>query len=581
MSASSVEVNVIDQFAGAGGTSTGVALACRDLSLTPRLTALNHWPLAIETHRLNHPWARHICQDIRKVDPVDASGGRPVSLLATSPECTFHSNARGGKPVNDQQRQSAFVALAWIRKLRPVAVLMENVPEFVNFGPLLPDDRPDPRRKGWTFRQLVGGIRAQGYEVAWRRDICAADYGDATTRTRFFLIARRDGAPLRFPEPTHAEEATGRLARWRAAIDVIDRTLPGRSLFAPGSRPLARATWIRIVYGLFRYGCEEVDGLVDQLAAQLEFTDEMKRRALKGRAEDRRRSRPAAFSLSMASGGVARDAGKPLPTAVGKGGGHLIEPEPLVMTLDRPLTNRCRARPITKPLFTAVGAHERQALFRPFVYSMEHGGRVFDAERPMNTLTTARGGAHAIVQPSFTVGVCGRNLSPGSLDDPLPTAVGSRSTRWVVAAEPYAVPNFGERDGQAPRTLPLATEPMWSATSHGAGGMVESFLVEYNGSGRAGGTRQAHRPLPTATTKDRLALVMPVLDGVGLDILYRMIQNHETAAAMSFPADYKFAGNRGEVTKQIGNAVAVRTARALSRELMRLPHGKSLEDFAA
>lgn len=583
----SLEINGIDQFAGAGGTSTGFALACKDLSLKPSLTALNHWPVAIETHKLNHPWARHICQDIRKVDPVDAAGGRPVSLLTTSPECVFHSNARGGKPINDQQRQSAFVALEWIRKLRPVAVLMENVPEFTNYGPLLPDDRPDPKRKGWTFRQLVGGIKAQGYAVAWRRDICAADYGDATTRTRFFLIARRDGLPLRFPTPTHSEEPAGGLARWRPAAEVIDRALPGRSLFAPGSRPLATATWLRIVYGLYRYGCEEVDPLVDQLAEQLVFPDEMKRRAQRGRAEDGRRRRPSAFSLSMASGGVARGLDAPFPTAVGRGAGHLISPEPLVMTLDRPTTNRCRARPISKPLFTSVGSRERQALFEPMILPPRgrQGGEFANLPRaikdsPFPTFTQRGGGA--LVEPTFTVGVCGRNLAPRSLWEPFPTSIAARSTRWIVAAHPYAVPNFGERDGQTPRTLDLTREPMWTPTSHGAGALVNPFLMQYNSNDWTGreNTRPLDHPFPTATTKDRFALVMPVIDGVGLDILYRMIQNHETAAAMGFPKDYRFVGNRGEVTKQIGNAVAVETARALCRELMRLPKGKALEDFA-
>lgn len=614
------EINGIDQFAGAGGTSTGFALACRDLSLKPRLTALNHWDVALETHKLNHPWARHILQDIRKVDPVDAAGGRPISLLTTSPQCIYHSNARGGKPVNDQERQAAFVAVHWIRVLRPVSVLMENVPEFVNYGPLLPNDKPDPARKGWTFRRLVGEIKACGYEVAWRRDINAADFGDATTRTRFFLIARRDGQPLTWPEPSHSKDGVGGKKPWKAAIEVIDRSLVGRSLFSPGARPLARPTWIRITYGLYAYGCEEVDPLVDQLAKQLSFTDDMKRRALKRRAEYRKRRFPRGFTLSMASGGVAREVGSPLPTAVGKGAGHVAEP--LLMTLDRPLTNRCRARPISSPMFTSVGAHERQGLFepmivpprgimggeysnipraaggpfatftqrggghlvQPFVYTMEHGGRTIDPDRPINTLTTAKGGAHAIVEPDlFTVGVCGRNLTPRPVDEPYPTLIAARSTRWLIEPRPFVTPQFGERDGQDPRTLDLTELPMWSATSHGAGSYVDPFLVRYASHDWTGqeNTVPVQQPLPTATTRDRLAIVMPVIDDVGLDILYRMIQPHETAAAMSFPPGYKFAGNRGEVVKQIGNAVAVETARALCRSLMQLPKGMSLDDFAA
>lgn len=530
---SDLPTEAVDQFAGAGGTSEGFAQACRELARTPRLTALNHWPTALETHRMNHPWARHILQDIETLDPVEVMEGRHLNVMVSSPECIWYSNARGGKPVNDQLRQSAFGVVRWMRALQPDAVLVENVPEFRNWGPLLKNGKPDPAKKGWIFRQWLGMIRATepGYSVE-HAILNAADYGDATTRRRLFVIALKGpGRPIMWPEPTHFKLPQPGAARWRPARDVLDLSIRGRSLFDPKSRPTARATWIRIIAGCERYGPPEFEPFLDNLRKQL---------GIGGRLTGRRaKSEDGRFVLPplgfFARGGMsnrARSLEEPLATFTQRGGGHLVQ---------------------------------------PFILSMASGGAPRPVDEPMPT-AVGKGGGHLV--EAFTVGVCGRNLAPKSLEEPYPTLT-HRNTRWII--EPFIVPNFGERDGQEPRSHPIG-EPLPAATSHGAGCLAEPFLVKYYGNGE--GTSAISDPMPTVTTKDRFALVQPVIDGVTFDILFRMVRNEEMAGAMSFPREYKFAGNRGEITKQIGNAVAVRIAKALCMSLLK-PGPGTLEGYGS
>src|SRR5690349_22691303 len=130
------KLQVADLFCGAGGTSTGVALACKELSFAVELLAINHWPTAIATHKKNNPWARHLCANVDEVDPRKVVPGGKLDLLVASPECIWHSTARGGKPINDQKRASAWRVLEWLERLYVRSVLIENVPEFRGWGPL-------------------------------------------------------------------------------------------------------------------------------------------------------------------------------------------------------------------------------------------------------------------------------------------------------------------------------------------------------------------------------------------------------------------------------------------------------------
>lgn len=446
-------VTAADLFCGAGGTSRGMIKAADARALKLDLVAVNHWPTAVATHAANHTWARHVCADLASVeaDPSHLIPAGRLDLLVASPECTHHSNARGGKPKSEQSRASAWHVLHWAERLHVDNVLVENVREFETWGPLL--DRtiryrgrtykrftPDPRRRGETFTAFANALRSLGYVVEWKV-LNAADYGDATTRRRLFVQARRRGS-IHWPEATHA-------GRWRPARDVIDWSMRGSSIFTR-KRPLSPNTLKRIEAGLKRFGGEPFLTIM-------------------------RGSTPGHCSAS------AKSVGEPVPT------------------------------------ITAGGSH--MYLAEPFIIPMEHSQRnaLRSTSDPLPTITTARGGAFGLCEPFVLQVAHAGGDRVRSLDEPLPTIPAGHRGELAVC---------------------------------------EPFITKYYGQGS--GARPVSDPLDTITTKDRFALVEPTK----MDILFRMLQPTELAAAMGFD-DYHFTGNKTEVVRQIGNAVSVRTAEAL------------------
>ncbi len=470
------------------------------------LCAVNHWPVAVETHQRNHPDARHYCVDLASARPMELVPEGRLDLLLASPTCTFHSRARGGRPIHDQQRMDPWHIVTWCTELRVRRLLIENVPEFVEWGPVsLKTGRPLKSRRGEYFQAWVRALEGLGFRCEWRI-VNAADHGDATTRRRFFLMACSDGRRIRWPEPTHSREGGvdmfgNRTMRWRAAREVIDWSIPGTSIFRR-ERPLAPKTLQRIAAGLVKF-CG-----------------------------------PAAepFLVVLRNHCDARSIDCPLPT-VTAGGNHVPHVEPFVIGQQSGAVARSIAEPV--PTIATEGAI---SIVRPFIAHVNHGdrrgthARIGSVRDPLPTVTTSRG--IGLVEPHLTSYY--GNGGATSVDRPAPTIT---TKDRLALIEPFIVPQFGERDGQRPRTHSV-DRPLPAATGHGAGALVEPVidpLVEIAG-----------RPY-------------------AIDIRFRMLQNHELAAAMSFDADdvgYEFVGTKGEITKQIGNAVPVRTATALVAALM-------------
>lgn len=255
---------IIDNFAGWGGVSTGIEWATgRSVDI-----AINHNPAAIAMHKANHPNTKHYCEDVWQVDPKEVTGGHPVALCWLSPDCTHHSKARGGKPKDKNIRGLAWVAIRWAATVRPRVIMLENVEEIQDWGPLLKNGKPDPKQKGRTFKTFVNALKYQGYKVEWR-ELRACDYGAPTTRKRLFLIARCDGYPIVWPEQTHGDPnskavLTGSLKPWRTAAEIINWSLPCPSIFDTAKeiktkygfravRPLADNTMKRITRGMDKF----------------------------------------------------------------------------------------------------------------------------------------------------------------------------------------------------------------------------------------------------------------------------------------------------------------------------------------
>lgn len=664
---------VADLFCGAGGATEAALRSMRALGLTcNHFLAVNHWPTAIETQSLNHPQIRHLCEALEAVNPrAQVPGGR-LQLLIAAPECTFFSTARGGRPVTDQQRTQPWVILKWLQELYVENLLIENVPEFRNWGPIGANGKPLKSMRGATYRAFLETIRSLGYIVE-DRILNAADYGDPTTRRRLFIIAKRGTKPITWPVPTHSQGGGrtlfGRTEKWRAAREVIDWSLEGQSIFGR-KKPLSPKTMARIIAGLQRFGGDDIKPFLVILRnhADARSVDEPVP-TLAAQGQHIALCEPKPFVMHVTHGSDSskreRSLDDPLPTITGAHRGELAVCEPFLVvnnehnapkSLDEPVPTvtggdrlyKCDAfvlqqqsggvpRAVDDPLPT-IATDGAISLVEPFMVSVAHGdnpegsgrgngGRVRSIEDPMPAVT-ASGNDYAVVEPFI---VPPRGFSDGpvdSVDRPLRTIVAASGHTFAVV-EPFLIPHYGERDGQVPRTHSM-DEPVPTIPASGdgkfevvqpflvsAGGprvgpqstdapmntvltrdhmaVVQPFIVGTGGPERAGkpksvddplgtvmtrehkalvepiiasyyGTKNispVSAPLPTITTKDRFALVMPVVNGRALDIRLRMLKPHELAAAMSFGADYQFAGNQGDKVKQIGNAWPVRVGQAL------------------
>lgn len=515
-------IRAVDLFCGSGGTSSGLVRACERMGRRVELTAVNHWPIAIETHAANHPWARHECARIDQLDPRSVAPKGRIDLLVASPECTHFSRARGGAPVNDQSRASGWDVLRWVERLCPRDVVLENVAEWESWGPVhATTGQPIESRRGETFQAFVGALASLGYRVEWRL-LNAADYGEATTRERLFVRARRGRHAPRWPVPTHTETPGGMFdlgKPWRPAREIIDWKFPSRSIFGRRT-PLKPKTLARIEEGIRRYwGAMAEPFLVILRGTGTARPVDLPVPTLTAGGEHVGVCEPFILApLGIGRGNAPRAVSRPAPTCLAsRGGGHLVEP--FVVT---PGGADLRAgRSTGEPLPTVTGT-ERFGVVEPFLVEAAHGNnprrgdaennrRVHDLGRPVGAIPTSN--RFGIVEPFL--------LAQASLGAPRPVS-----------------------------------KPSPTIVTDGAVSLVEPLLLSYYGTG---GATRVEEPVPTVTTKDRFGL----LEGARLDIRFRMLQPHELAAAMGFPAGYRFAGKRGDVVKQIGNAVCVGVADAL------------------
>lgn len=379
---------IVDLFAGGGGASTGLL---RATGRHPDI-AINHNPSAIAMHEANHPQTKHMCASVWEVDPREVCGRRPVELLWASPDCRHFSRAKGAAPVSPRVRSLAHVIVEWGRALKPKQrariILMENVPEFETWGPLLDSGRPCPARKGESFQAFVSQLEWLGYRVEWR-SLVAADYGAPTTRKRLFLVARRDGMPIVWPEPTHGP---GRARPWRPAAEIIDWALPCPSIFER-ARPLAEATQRRIATGLRRFVIDAAEPFVVTM-----------RGTSQGHLDTSAASVYAPLRTVSAGGshhaivvpslveyygtGGAREVDSPLRTATTHGRFALVAPTLIQTGYGERDGQAPRVLDLAMPLGTVVAGGAKHGLVVAWM-SKHYGGVVgHQLDRPLGTVTT-------------------------------------------------------------------------------------------------------------------------------------------------------------------------------------------------
>ena len=427
---------IVDSFAGGGGASLGIEWAT---GRSPDI-AINHDAEALALHRANHPRTRHLCESVYKVDPRIVCGRRDVGLLWASPDCTHFSKARGGKPAKKAIRALAWAVCAWAKAVRPRVICLENVEEFATWGPLGEDGRPCPQRKGKTFRHWVARLRNLGYAVDWR-ELRACDYGAPTIRKRLFVVARCDGQPIVWPEPTHARPGDLLLPPWRTAAECIDWSLPCRSIFGR-SKPLAEATLRRIARGIRRY-------VIDA-------------------------ARPFVVPVKSWGGGGNEPRGLDEPlrsiTAGKRGEFALVAPSLIQTGYGEREGQAPRCLDLHQPLGTVMGGGVKHALVTALL-AKHFGGNETDGQSmrvPMGTVTTRD--HHALVTSNLI-----RLHGAGNIGQPVDAPVSTIRAQGTHLAEvrAFLIAYYGTDQAGDPRT-PLAT-----ATTKHRFGLVTIHGVDY------------------------------------------------------------------------------------------------------
>ncbi|HEF4732696.1 DNA cytosine methyltransferase [Burkholderia multivorans] len=568
---------IVDNFAGGGGASTGLERAFG----RPVDIAINHDPEALAMHAANHPRTKHFCESVFDVDPVEITGNQPVGLVWLSPDCKHFSKAKGGKPVSKKIRGLAWIALRWAATVKPRVIMLENVEEFVTWGPLGADGRPCPKNRGRTFRSFVNALERHGYRVEYR-ELRGCDFGAPTIRKRLFLVARRDGLPIVWPTPTHGDPKSaavraGTLQPWRTAgTDVIDWSIPCPSIFER-ARPLKDATLRRIARGIMKFVVNNADPFVIHLthhgadrAACLDAPLATVTGANRGeqalvaahitkfRANSVGSAADAPLHTVTAGGDCARPAGAAhamgvvAATLIQTGYGERQGQAPRVPGLD-------------KPLGTIVAGAAKHAAVTAFL-AKHYGGH----ESPGSSLDAAIGTIttqdHHHLVTAQLVGCGGRAGQSRPRDASEPTATLTSKADTTVAVSHLVKLRGTCRDG-APADEPLHTISA-GGTHHAE---VRAFLIKYYGEG--GQWQDAREPLHTIPTRDRIGLVtIHGEDYAIVDIGMRMLTPRELARAQGFPDSYVLDPvingkplSKSAQVRMIGNSVCPDVATALIR----------------
>jgi len=628
---------IVDNFAGGGGASTGIEAATgRDIDV-----AINHDEEAIAMHTANHPRTRHHCQSIWSIDPLDAvtidGTPQPVRLAWFSPDCTHHSNARGGKPREKGIRDLAWVVVSWVErlgpKLKPAVIKVENVEEFLTWGPLDDEGKRIPGRNGEEFAKWIAALRRHGYKVEWKV-LKASRYGTPTFRKRLCLIARCDGLPIIWPEETNGP---GTPAPYRTAAECIDWSIPCPSIFLTKEegraigvkRPLADATMARIAKGIQRYVIDAAQPFIVNLthhgSERVESVEEPFKTITAAQRGEKALVVPI-VSYAQQGGGnrsvedpmhticasikdqntvvaahimTMRNSGKPFNGAdepvhtITAHGAHLnviaahitkFHEGSVGHAADEPLhtitSNSYIKRPggnvplgIVAATMVQTGYGEREG----------QAPRALDIDAPLGTVV-AGGGKHAVVSAFLAQ----HNTMPNggihaghSAEEPMSTVTTTGSHQGVVAAHLISLKGSDRRDGPVDEPAPAIT----------AGGLhvgeVRAFLLKYYGGESSDEGHDIDAPLGSVTTRDRFGLVMVQGEPYQIvDIGMRMLTPRELFAAQGFPADYVIdpigpSGKPLTKTAQIrmcGNSVCPPLAAALVRANYEQP---AAAEFAA
>ena len=533
---------IVDNFAGGGGASTGIELAAG----RPVAIAINHDPDAILLHRTNYPYTEHLQASVWDVDPVAVCRGRPVGLAWFSPDCKHFSKAKGAALVDRNIRGLAWIVLRWAALVRPRVIMLENVEEFQTWGPVR-KGKPVKSKAGQTFRKWKKQLSDLGYAIE-HRELVAADYGAPTTRKRFVLVARCDGKPIVWPEPTHGprdseEVKAGKLLPWRSAAEIIDWTIPGYSIFDSKQeilerygvkvvRPLAENTMRRVIRGVDKFTIRSGEPFIIQQKFDNQAQDISRplTTVTSVGAHELCKAIMEPFTFSNTGGSVGADAGDPVHTVRTGGGGQILSAANLIQ-YHTEQTENVRASGMDVPINT-VDASNRYGLTCANLVEYYGNGVPLDLSEPMHTVT-----AH------------------------------DREALCAAHIAEFKGQDIGQSVASPLRTI---------TASAGEFAQCRAWLAKANG-GNLGHWPEIrellNRHCGYRLKEDEVILLM--IRGIAYyiaDITLRMLTPRELYNAMGFPPDYiidrDYMGNAYGKTKQVarcGNAVCPPLAEAMVR----------------
>lgn len=571
----------VDSFAGGGGASTGIEMATG----RPVDVAINHNEAAIMMHQRNHPFTEHYIEDVWAVDPKTAARGRHVRLAWFSPDCKHFSRAKGKALVDKKIRGLAWVVLWWAHDVRPDVIMLENVPEFVTWGPVR-KGKPVKKRAGETYRRWLKQLHDLGYTIETRK-ICAADFGAPTIRTRFHLVARCDGRPIVFPERTHAprdseEVRSGKRKPWRAASEVIDWSLPCPSIFATKQeikrdfginavRPLKENTLRRIARGLDKFVIRSAEPFIVPVGYG-------ENKGQKPRVHDVKEPLSTVVSSTKQyvcdpamtpyvicnnTNNAPHSVGDPAPTITTGNRNFLVAPH-LIRYHTEQSEREVRGQDSGQPLRT-VDAANRYGVSAAYLVQYFSGDHSHTVEKPLATITTRdREGLTMAFLSKYFTGVDGAEVK-----DPLPTVTAVDHNAVTLA---HLAHFKGKDKGQSP------LDPLMTVTAgDGQFADIRTMLVKWDGQTDLGRWNEVRKMLNTyceynIAEDEILLLCIRGLWYFISDIGLRMLTPRELYDAMGFPHDYIIdrdvrgnAINRGDQVARCGNAVCPAVAEALVR----------------
>lgn len=517
---------IVDNFAGGGGASTGMELATG----RPVTIAINHDPEAIKMHMANHPYTEHYQASVWDVDPVEVCHGRPVGLAWFSPDCKHFSRAKGGKPVSKNIRGLAWIVLRWAAKVRPRVIILENVPEFVTWGPVR-KGKPVKSKSGQTFRKWLSQLIDLGYNVEYRK-LKACDYGAPTIRERFFLVARCDGKPIVFPEPTHGSGKG--LKPYRTAAECIDWTIPCKSIFGR-KHPLKPNTMRRIAKGLDKFTIKAERPFIIPIGYGERQGQEPRVHSIDtplSTVVSSCKQYAVSPHISKFYGGVTgTEVSNPMPTVTAIDHNALTAAN-LIQYHSETNASEVRGQTLDMPVMT-VDASPRYALTAAHIVKYYSGDNYSSANAPLHTVTTKE--RNALVESHLCI--LRRNEDCRSEELPLPTITSSGA-------------HFAE---------------------------IRTEIVKYTGGANLGNWAEIRELLNkycgyTMAEDEILLLEINGEKYFIYDIGMRMLEPKELYAAQGFPPDYiidkDYEGkeySRKEQVARCGNAVPPPFAEALVR----------------